>query len=55
MGHSAGGLNVTDATYKFANKIDVAVYVAATMVEHGFATEQDIIDVTTTHFLAFSS
>lgn len=44
VGHSAGGLNVTDATYKFADKIGVAVYVAATMLKHGFATEQDIID-----------
>lgn len=45
VGHSAGGLSVTDATRKFPNKIRLAVYVAATMLKGGFLTEQDIKDV----------
>ncbi|PWA51935.1 hypothetical protein CTI12_AA459030 [Artemisia annua] len=44
VGHSAGGLSVTDATRKFPNKIRLAVYVAATMLKSGFLTEQDIKD-----------
>lgn len=45
MGHSAGGLSVTQATHKFPNKISLAVYVAATMLKNGVLTEQDIKDV----------
>ncbi|XP_059663597.1 methylesterase 17-like [Cornus florida] len=41
VGHSAGGLSVTDASHKFGKKIWAAVYVAATMLKHGFMTEQD--------------
>ncbi|XP_059659889.1 methylesterase 17-like [Cornus florida] len=41
VGHSAGGLSVTDASRKFGKKIGVAVYVAGTMLEHGFMTDQD--------------
>ncbi|XP_071707714.1 methylesterase 17 [Rutidosis leptorrhynchoides] len=44
VGHSAGGLSVTDATRKFPNKISLAVYVAATMLKEGVVTEQDIKD-----------
>ncbi|KAA8543641.1 hypothetical protein F0562_021613 [Nyssa sinensis] len=44
VGHSAGGLSVTDASHKFSNKIQVAIYVAATMLKHGFVTDQDIKD-----------
>ncbi|KAJ7959948.1 Methylesterase 17 [Quillaja saponaria] len=44
VGHSAGGLSLTDAIYKFANKIHVAVYVAANMLRYGFATDQDFKD-----------
>ncbi|KAI3748931.1 hypothetical protein L6452_12372 [Arctium lappa] len=44
VGHSAGGLSVTDATSKFPKKISLAVYVAATMLKNGFLTEQDIKD-----------
>lgn len=44
VGHSAGGLNVTDAAYKFPNKISLVVYVAATMLRAGFVTEQDVRD-----------
>ncbi|KHG20572.1 Pheophorbidase [Gossypium arboreum] len=44
VGHSAGGLSVTQATHKFANKIRLAVYVAATMLKSGFLTDQDIKD-----------
>ncbi|GMH16692.1 hypothetical protein Nepgr_018533, partial [Nepenthes gracilis] len=43
-GHSAGGLSVTEATYWFPDKIHAAVYVAATMLQHGFSTPQDVID-----------
>lgn len=45
VGHSAGGLNVTDATYKFPNKISLVVYLAATMLKSGFLTEEDVKDV----------
>ncbi|GKU91234.1 hypothetical protein SLEP1_g5134 [Rubroshorea leprosula] len=44
VGHSAGGLSVTEATRKFAKKIRVAVYVAATMLKTGFQTEDDLKD-----------
>ncbi|KAI3778066.1 hypothetical protein L2E82_07064 [Cichorium intybus] len=44
VGHSAGGLSVTQATRKFPNKISLAVYVAATMLKNGLLTEQDIKD-----------
>ncbi|XP_050156597.1 methylesterase 17-like [Malus sylvestris] len=44
VGHSAGGLNVTQATIKFPKKILLAVYVAATMLKHGFSTDQDFKD-----------
>lgn len=44
VGHSAGGLNVTDATYKFPKKISLAVYVAATMLKNGMLNEQDAKD-----------
>lgn len=47
MGHSAGGLSLTDAIHRFASKIHMAVYVAANMLEHGFSTDQDFKDVTT--------
>ncbi|KAA8543642.1 hypothetical protein F0562_021612 [Nyssa sinensis] len=41
VGHSAGGLSVTDASHKFSKKIQVVIYVAATMLKHGFVTELD--------------
>ncbi|PWA53597.1 alpha/Beta hydrolase fold protein [Artemisia annua] len=44
VGHSAGGLSVTQATLKFPNKISVAVYVAGTMLKNGLLTEQDVKD-----------
>ncbi|OWM69859.1 hypothetical protein CDL15_Pgr025708 [Punica granatum] len=44
VGHSAGGLSLTQATGKFARKIRVAVYVAGTMLRAGFHTEQDVKD-----------
>ncbi|KAJ0558698.1 putative carboxylesterase [Helianthus annuus] len=44
VGHSAGGLSLTDASHKFPKKIALAVYVAATMLKHGFSTEQDVKD-----------
>ncbi|XP_009777586.1 methylesterase 17 [Nicotiana sylvestris] len=44
VGHSAGGLSVTDATHKFPKKVRLAVYVAATMLRTGFVTEQDVKD-----------
>jgi predicted alpha/beta hydrolase family esterase len=45
VGHSAGGLSVTQATHKFANKIRLAVYVAATMLKLGCLTDEDVKDV----------
>ncbi|WVZ17952.1 hypothetical protein V8G54_005274 [Vigna mungo] len=44
VGHSAGGLSITQACHKFSNKIRLAVYVAATMLKSGFLTEQDLKD-----------
>ncbi|WRX12852.1 Alpha/beta hydrolase fold-1 - like 10 [Theobroma cacao] len=44
VGHSAGGLSVTQATHKFSKKIRLAVYVAATMLKLGYLTDQDIKD-----------
>lgn len=45
MGHSAGGLSLTQAMGKFAGKIRVAVFVSATMLRSGFCTDQDLKDV----------
>lgn len=44
VGHSAGGLSVTQATHKFAKKILLAVYVAATMLKSGYLTDEDVKD-----------
>ncbi|KAK7317039.1 hypothetical protein RJT34_00940 [Clitoria ternatea] len=44
VGHSAGGLSITQACHKFANKIRLAVYVAATMLKFGFWTDEDLKD-----------
>ncbi|XP_050385096.1 methylesterase 17 [Argentina anserina] len=44
VGHSAGGLSVTLATLKFPKKIRLAIYVAATMLKHGYTTEEDLKD-----------
>uniref|UniRef100_A0A803PVN9 Uncharacterized protein n=1 Tax=Cannabis sativa TaxID=3483 RepID=A0A803PVN9_CANSA len=41
VGHSAGGLSLTDAIHKYGEKIHVAVYVAANMLKYGFSTDQD--------------
>ncbi|KAI4306573.1 hypothetical protein L6164_029837 [Bauhinia variegata] len=41
VGHSAGGLSLTQASHKFAKKIRLAIYVAATMLKLGFRTDQD--------------
>ena len=45
MGHSAGGLSVTQATHKFPKKIRLAVYVAATMLKLGYMNDEDVKDV----------
>uniref|UniRef100_A0A0C9S8Q3 TSA: Wollemia nobilis Ref_Wollemi_Transcript_3974_1264 transcribed RNA sequence n=1 Tax=Wollemia nobilis TaxID=56998 RepID=A0A0C9S8Q3_9CONI len=42
VGHSAGGLSLSHAIHAFSDKIAVAVYVAATMLPHGFCSEQDV-------------
>ncbi|XP_004294719.1 PREDICTED: methylesterase 17-like [Fragaria vesca subsp. vesca] len=44
VGHSAGGMSLTDAIHRFGNKIHMAIYVAATMLKYGFSTDQDFID-----------
>ncbi|XP_042510753.1 methylesterase 17-like [Macadamia integrifolia] len=43
VGHSAGGLSVSDAIHKVGKKIHVAIYVAATMLRCGFSTELDLL------------
>lgn len=49
VGHSAGGLSLTDAIHKFAKKISLAVYVAATMLKTGYVTKEDIKDVSSSN------
>ncbi|CAJ2647996.1 unnamed protein product [Trifolium pratense] len=44
VGHSAGGLSITQACHKFPNKIYLAVYLAATMLKFGFCTDEDLRD-----------
>ncbi|KAL2897938.1 Methylesterase 17 [Bienertia sinuspersici] len=44
VGHSAGGISVTEAIHKFPEKIQAAVYVGATMLKLGFQTDQDVKD-----------
>ncbi|KAJ0076257.1 hypothetical protein Patl1_34608 [Pistacia atlantica] len=43
VGHSAGGLSLTDALHKFGSKkIQMAIYVAANMLKYGFITDEDV-------------
>ncbi|XP_042475203.1 methylesterase 17-like [Macadamia integrifolia] len=42
VGHSAGGMSVTDAIHKLGKKIHVAIYVGATMLRFGFSTDLDM-------------
>ncbi|CAO2816061.1 unnamed protein product [Amaranthus hypochondriacus] len=44
VGHSAGGISVTDAIHKFPEKIQAAVYIAATMLKLGFHSDQHLKD-----------
>ncbi|KAL5758980.1 hypothetical protein ACOSP7_021591 [Xanthoceras sorbifolium] len=45
VGHSAGGLSVTDCIHRFGTKkIHMAFYVAAIMLKNGFVTEEDFND-----------
>ncbi|XP_021737911.1 methylesterase 17-like isoform X1 [Chenopodium quinoa] len=44
VGHSAGGISVTEAIHKFPEKIEAAVYVGATMLKLGFHSDQDVKD-----------
>ncbi|KAJ0964726.1 hypothetical protein J5N97_025864 [Dioscorea zingiberensis] len=45
VGHSAGGLSLTQALHEFADKISVVIFLAATMLPFGFLTEEDMNDV----------
>ncbi|KAJ0007418.1 hypothetical protein Pint_30194 [Pistacia integerrima] len=46
VGHSAGGLSLTDALHKFGSKkIQMAIYVAANMLKYGFNTDEDVKEV----------
>ncbi|XP_021737912.1 methylesterase 17-like isoform X2 [Chenopodium quinoa] len=47
VGHSAGGISVTEAIHKFPEKIEAAVYVGATMLKLGFHSDQDVKDDST--------
>ncbi|KAJ0076256.1 hypothetical protein Patl1_34609 [Pistacia atlantica] len=43
VGHSAGGLSLTDVLHKFGSKkIQMAIYVAANMLKYGFNTDEDV-------------
>ncbi|XP_020596804.1 methylesterase 17 isoform X2 [Phalaenopsis equestris] len=44
VGHSAGGLSLTHSLHHFGDKIEVAIFVAATMLPSGFSTEEDVKD-----------
>ncbi|KAJ0964702.1 hypothetical protein J5N97_025840 [Dioscorea zingiberensis] len=44
VGHSAGGLSLTQALHEFTDKISVAIFLAAIMLPFGFPTE-DTTDV----------
>ncbi|GAB4827721.1 hypothetical protein Ancab_034607 [Ancistrocladus abbreviatus] len=44
VGHSAGGLSVTHATHKLPHKIQLSVFIGATMLKWGYQTQQDIKD-----------
>ncbi|KAL3565891.1 hypothetical protein D5086_033937 [Populus alba] len=44
VGHSAGGLSLTDAIHRFPKRIHLAIYVAANMLKHGFSSDQDFKD-----------
>ncbi|KAK9159333.1 hypothetical protein Scep_005907 [Stephania cephalantha] len=44
VGHSSGGVSLTHAIHNFPHKIHVAVFVAATMLQNGFSTQQDFAD-----------
>lgn len=44
VGHSAGGVSVTEAIHRFPEKIQAAVYIGATMLQLGFQSDQDIKD-----------
>lgn len=41
VGHSAGGVSITDVIHKFGEKIHLAVYVAAVMLKHGYSISKD--------------
>lgn len=45
IGHSAGGLSVVHAMHLFGDRIKQAIFIAATMLQFGYQTEQDIKDV----------
>ncbi|XP_058110692.1 methylesterase 17 isoform X2 [Magnolia sinica] len=47
VGHSAGGLSVAHTCHEFPNKIELAIYVGATMLRSGFCCDQDIHDDST--------
>ena len=55
MGHSAGGLSITQASHKFPKKIKLAVYVAATMLKYGVITDEDLKDVSRFQQIHFTS
>ncbi|XP_052139267.1 methylesterase 17-like [Oryza glaberrima] len=44
VGHSAGGLSVVHAMHLFGDRIKQAIFIAATMLQFGYQTEQDIKD-----------
>ena len=52
MGHSAGGMSLTDTIYRFGKmgSIQMVIYVAATMLKHRFSTDQNVQDVRTITF-----
>lgn len=50
VGHSSGGLSLTQALHEFGDKISLAIFVAATMLPFGILTEQDARDVNPLNF-----
>lgn len=44
VGHSAGGLSLTHVMHEFPEKIEVAIFIAASMLPFGFLSQEEIKD-----------
>lgn len=54
VGHSAGGLSLSDAIHRYGKKkIKLAIFIAATMLKSGYLTNQDLKHVSTPIIIFF--